>query len=323
MPDSSTDVSLQDRVYPVPDTVAETALVDRAGYLENYRRSIEDPEGFWLEHGRRVDWIRPYTHIRDVSYDASDLHIRWFYDGTLNVCYNCVDRHLESRGDQVAILWEGDEPDQDKAITYRELHRQVCRFANGLKAAGARKGDRITIYMPMIPEAAVAMLACARIGAIHSVVFGGFSPEALAGRIRDADSNMVITADEGVRGGKRVPLKANTDQAVEACPSVKHIVVVRHTGAEIAWNEGRDLWAHDLDAQVDDDCPPEEMAAEEPLFILYTSGSTGKPKGVLHTTGGYLVYASMTHQYVFDYHEGEIYWCTADVGWVTGHSYIV
>ena len=323
MPDSPTDASLQDRVCPVPDTVAKTALVDRAGYLENYRRSIEDPEGFWLEHGRRVDWIQPYTHIRDVSYDASDLHIRWFYDGTLNACCNCVDRHLESRGDQVAILWEGDEPDQDKAITYRELHRQVCRFANGLKAAGAQKGDRITIYMPMIPEAAVAMLACARIGAIHSVVFGGFSPEALAGRIRDADSNMVVTADEGVRGGKRVPLKANTDRAVEACPSVKHVVVVRHTGAEIAWNEDRDLWAHDLDAQVDDDCPPEEMAAEDPLFILYTSGSTGKPKGVLHTTGGYLVYASMTHQYVFDYHEGEIYWCTADVGWVTGHSYIV
>ena len=323
MPDSPTDASLQDRVYPVPDTVAKTALMDRAGYLENYRRSIEDPEGFWLEHGRRIDWIQPYTHIRDVSYDASDLHIRWFYDGTLNACYNCVDRHLESRGDQVAILWEGDEPDQDKAITYRELHRQVCRFANGLKAAGAQKGDRITIYMPMIPEAAVAMLACARIGAIHSVVFGGFSPEALAGRIRDADSNMVVTADEGVRGGKRVPLKANTDRAVEACPSVKHVVVVRHTGAEIAWNEDRDLWTHDLDAQVDDDCPPEEMAAEDPLFILYTSGSTGKPKGVLHTTGGYLVYASMTHQYVFDYHEGEIYWCTADVGWVTGHSYIV
>ena len=323
MPDSPTDASLQDRVYPVPDTVAKAALMDRAGYLENYRRSIEDPEGFWLEHGRRIDWIQPYTHIRDVSYDASDLHIRWFYDGTLNACYNCVDRHLESRGDQVAILWEGDEPDQDKAITYRKLHRQVCRFANGLKAAGAQKGDRITIYMPMIPEAAVAMLACARIGAIHSVVFGGFSPEALAGRIRDADSNMVITADEGVRGGKRIPLKANTDRAVEACPSVKHVVVVRHTGAEIAWNEGRDLWAHDLDAQIDDDCPPEEMAAEDPLFILYTSGSTGKPKGVLHTTGGYLVYASMTHQYVFDYHEGEIYWCTADVGWVTGHSYIV
>ena len=317
------DASLSDPVFPVPDTLMKTAWVDRAGYLENYRRSIEDPEGFWLEHGRRIDWIRPYTHIRDVSYDASDLHVRWFYDGTLNACYNCVDRHLESRGDQVAILWEGDEPNQDKAITYRELHQQVCRFANGLKAAGARKGDRITIYMPMIPEAAIAMLACARIGAIHSVVFGGFSPEALAGRIRDADSNMVITADEGVRGGKRIPLKANTDRAVEACPSVKHVVVVRHTGADIAWSENRDLWAHDLDAQVDDDCPPEEMAAEDPLFILYTSGSTGKPKGVLHTTGGYLVYASMTHQYVFDYHEGEIYWCTADVGWVTGHSYIV
>ena len=317
------DASLSDPVFPVPEALAKTALIDRDSYLEHYRRSIEDPEGFWLEHGRRIDWIRPYTHIRDVSYDASDLHIRWFYDGTLNACYNCVDRHLESRADQVAILWEGDEPDQDRAITYRELHRRVCRFANALKAAGAQKGDRITIYMPMIPEAAIAMLACARIGAIHSVVFGGFSPEALAGRIRDADSSLVITADEGVRGGRRVPLKANADQAVEKCSSVRHVVVVRHTGAEIAWSEGRDLWAHDLDAQVGDDCPPEEMAAEDPLFILYTSGSTGTPKGVLHTTGGYLVYASMTHQYVFDCHDGDIYWCTADVGWVTGHSYIV
>ena len=323
MPTSSTGSSHYGRIFPVPDTTAKTALIDRAGYLENYRRSIEDPEGFWREHGRRIDWIRPYTRIRDVSYDASDLHIRWFYDGSLNACYNCVDRHLEARGDQIAILWEGDEPDQERAITYRELYRQVCRFANGLKAAGARKGDRITLYMPMIPEAAVAMLACARIGAIHSVVFGGFSPEALAGRIRDADSSMVITADEGVRGGRRIPLKANTDQAVDACPSVKQVIVVRHTGADVAWNESRDLWAHELAAQAEDDCPPEEMAAEDPLFILYTSGSTGKPKGVLHTTGGYLVYASMTHQYVFDYHDSEIYWCTADVGWVTGHSYIV
>ena len=323
MPTSSTGSSHHGRIFPVPDTTSKTALIDRAGYLENYRRSIEDPEGFWREHGRRIDWIRPYTRIRDVSYDASDLHIRWFYDGSLNACYNCVDRHLEARGDQIAILWEGDEPDQERAITYRELYRQVCRFANGLKAAGARKGDRITLYMPMIPEAAVAMLACARIGAIHSVVFGGFSPEALAGRIRDADSSMVITADEGVRGGRRIPLKANTDQAVDACPSVKQVIVVRHTGADVAWNESRDLWAHELAAQAEDDCPPEEMAAEDPLFILYTSGSTGKPKGVLHTTGGYLVYASMTHQYVFDYHDSEIYWCTADVGWVTGHSYIV
>ena len=323
MPTSSTDSSQHSRIFPVPDTTAEAALIDRAGYLENYRRSIEDPEGFWREHGRRIDWVRPYTRIRDVSYDASDLHIRWFYDGSLNACYNCVDRHLEAHGDQIAILWEGDEPDQERAITYRELYRQVCRFANGLKAAGARKGDRITLYMPMIPEAAVAMLACARIGAIHSVVFGGFSPEALAGRIRDADSSMVITADEGVRGGRRIPLKANTDQAVDACPTVKQVIVVRHTGADVAWNEGRDLWAHELAAQAEDDCPPEEMAAEDPLFILYTSGSTGKPKGVLHTTGGYLVYASMTHQYVFDYHDSEIYWCTADVGWVTGHSYIV
>ena len=316
-------LAAQDRVFPVPDTIARAALMDQAGYAENYRRSIKDPEGFWREHGQRIDWVRPYTEIRDVSYDANDLHIRWFHDGTLNACVNCVDRHLEARGEQTAILWEGDEPGQSQAITYRELHRRVCRFANALKAAGARKGDRITLYMPMIPEAAIAMLACARIGVIHSVVFGGFSPEALAGRIRDANSNMVITADEGVRGGKRIPLKANVDEAVATCPSVRHVVVVRHTGADVAWNGNRDLWAHELDATVEDDCPAEEMNAEDPLFILYTSGSTGKPKGVLHTTGGYLVYASMTHQYVFDWHDQEVYWCTADVGWITGHSYIV
>ena len=318
MPDAS-----DSRTFPVPPALAKTALIDRARQREWYRRSIEDPEGFWREHGRRLDWFQPYTQVRDVSYDASDLHIRWFHDGSLNACYNCVDRHLEARGEQAAIIWEGDEPDQDRTITYRELHAWVCRFANGLKAAGARRGDRITLYMPMIPEAAVAMLACARIGAIHSVVFGGFSPEALAGRIRDADSSMLITADEAVRGGMRIPLKANADAAAADCPSLRRMVVVRHTGGEAPWQEGRDLWCHELMEAADADCPPEEMNAEDPLFILYTSGSTGKPKGVLHTTGGYLVYASMTHQYVFDYHDREVYWCTADVGWVTGHSYIV
>ncbi len=320
---SSTDPFSRDQAFPVPDSFAKSALIDRASYLESYHRSIEDPEGFWREHGRRIDWIRPYTKIRDVSYDAADLRIRWFHDGILNACGNCVDRHLETRADQAAILWEGDEPDQDRALTYRELHRQVCRFANGLKEAGARKGDRITIYMPMIPEAVVAMLACARIGAVHSVVFGGFSPEALADRVRDAGSDMLITADEGVRGGKRIPLKANVDRAVERCPAVRRVIVARHTGADIPWNQSRDIWSHDLAARVENDCPLEEMAAEDPLFILYTSGSTGKPKGILHTTGGYLVYASMTHQYAFDCQDGDVHWCTADIGWVTGHSYLV
>ncbi len=312
-----------DSVFPVPATFAENALIDRAGYDAQWRRSVEDPEGFWREHGQRLDWSRPYTQIRDVSYAVNDLHIRWFYDGRLNACYNCVDRHVATRGDQVAILWEGDEPGQEQSLTYRELYARVCRFANALKAAGARRGDRVTLYLPMIPEAAIAMLACARIGAIHSVVFAGFSPEALAGRIQDADSSLLITADEGVRGGRRTPLKANADQALRECPTVKKVVVVRHTGADIDWQPERDLWCHELLDDADEDCPPEEMEAEDPLFILYTSGSTGKPKGVLHTTGGYLVYASMTHQYAFDYHDREIYWCTADVGWVTGHSYIV
>jgi acetyl-CoA synthetase len=253
------------------------------------------------------------------------LHIRWYYDGTLNVCYNCVDRHLENKGDDVAIVWEGDDPGRDLTITYRELHERVCRFANSLKSLGAKKGDRITIYMPMIPEAAVAMLACARIGAVHSVVFGGFSPEALAGRIHDCESNIVITADEGVRGGKSIPLKANVDEAAQHpdVSTLEHVLVVRNTGNAINWVDGRDAWLHELEAGVGADCPCEEMGAEDPLFILYTSGSTGKPKGVLHTTGGYLVYAAMTHQYVFDYHPGDVYWCTADVGWVTGHTYIV
>ena len=312
-----------DEVFPVPDSVAAGAHADNAKYLEMYKRSVEDPEGFWAEHGKRIDWFTPYTKIKDVSYGADDLHVKWFYDGTLNAAYNCLDRHLEKRGDQTAIIWEGDDPAEDSTLTYRELHEQVCKFANGLKSIGAKKGDRITIYMPMIPEAAVAMLACVRIGAIHSIVFGGFSPDALAGRIHDCDSNIVITADEGLRGGRKVPLKANTDAALESCPSIDKCVVVRRTGEQVGWKDGRDVWYHELVADADADCPAEPMAAEDPMFILYTSGSTGKPKGVMHTTGGYMVYASMTHQYVFDYHDGDIYWCTADVGWVTGHSYIV
>jgi acetyl-CoA synthetase len=310
-------------LFPVPEAVAKRAWADSKKYQEMYRRSVDDPEGFWAEHGKRIDWFKPYTKIKDTSYDPHDVHIRWFYDGTLNASHNCLDRHLAKRGDQVAILWEGDDPKDSRKITYRELHREVCKFANALKSIGAKKGDRITIYMPMIPEAAVAMLACARIGAIHSVVFGGFSPDSLANRIQDADCSIVITADEGVRGGRKIPLKKNTDEAVSDCPTVKKCVVVKRTGGKIDWHDGRDVWYHELMAKASDECKAEAMGAEDPLFILYTSGSTGKPKGVLHTTGGYLVFTSMTHQYVFDYKDGEIYWCTADVGWVTGHSYIV
>ena len=313
------------KLYEVPQAVADRAYIDRRGYEETYRRSIEDNEAYWADEAGRIDWIKPFTQVKDVSYARDDLHIRWYHDGTLNACYNCIDRHLETKGDDVAIIWEGDEPDVDLRITYRELHERVCRFANALKALGAKKGDRITIYMPMIPEAAVAMLACARIGAVHSVVFGGFSPDALAGRIHDCESNIVITADQGVRGGKAIPLKANVDQAAQHpdVETLEKVLVVRHAGADIDWVEGRDAWLHEVEADVDSDCPCEEMGAEDPLFILYTSGSTGKPKGVLHTTGGYMVYAALTHHYVFDYHPGDIYWCTADVGWVTGHSYIV
>ena len=312
------------RVYPVPTAVAASALCSKDKYLEQYRQSVEDPEGFWGEHGKRIDWIKPYTKVKDTTFDRSDLHIKWFYDGTLNASANCLDRHLADRGDQVAILWEGDDPAQDKRITYRELYEQVCRFANGLKSLGVSKGDIVTIYMPMIPEAAIAMLACARLGAPHSVVFGGFSPDSLAGRIQDCDSRYVITADEGIRGGRKVPLKANVDRAIaqHSLPVAK-TVVVKRTGGDIKWDDGRDVWYEGLVAEQSTDCPPEEMNAEDTLFILYTSGSTGKPKGVLHTTGGYMVYASMSHEYVFDYKPGEIYWCTADVGWVTGHSYIV
>jgi acetyl-CoA synthetase len=313
----------QDRVFEPAAATIDRALIADSEYQTMYAESLADNDAFWAKHGKRIDWIKPYTEISDVSYDAADLHIRWFSDGTLNAAANCLDRHLEERGDQTAIIWEGDDPADSRHITYAELHAEVCKFANVLKAEGAKKGDRITIYMPMIPEAAVAMLACVRIGAVHSVVFGGFSPDALAGRIRDCDSNMVITSDEGVRGGRPIPLKANTDAALDSCPDCNKVIVVRRTGGEINWVAGRDVWYHEAMDGSSALCPAEEMNAEDPMFILYTSGSTGKPKGVLHTTGGYMVYASMTHEYVFDYHQGDVYWCTADVGWVTGHSYIV
>ena len=313
----------EDQIFEVPRAIADKALVNDAQYQNMYARSLEDADGFWAEHGRRIDWIKPYTKVKNTHFGKDDVSIKWYEDGTLNACVNCVDRHVETRGDQVAIIWEGDEPDQDAKITYRQLHEEVCKFANVLKAQGVKKGDRVTIYMPMIAEATYAMLACARIGAVHSVVFGGFSPDALAGRILDCDSTCVITADEGVRGGKKIPLKANTDAALAQCPDVTSVIVVERTGAYVAMQDGRDVWYHQEKEKADNDCPAEEMSAEDPLFILYTSGSTGKPKGVLHTTGGYMVYASMTHQYVFDYKDGDIYWCTADVGWVTGHSYIV
>jgi acetyl-CoA synthetase len=311
--------------YPVPEATKERTLITAAQYEEMYARSVQDNEGFWAEQAQRIDWIKPFSIVKDVSFAKDDLHIRWYEDGTLNACYNCVDRHLDSKADDVAIIWEGDDPNRDLKITYGELHERVCKFANALKALGAKKGDRITIYMPMIPDAAISMLACARIGAVHSVVFGGFSPDALAGRIHDCESNIVITADEGLRGGKGIPLKANVDAAAERdeVTTLQKVLVVRNTGTDIAWVEGRDVWLHEIEQEVDADCPCEEMSAEDPLFILYTSGSTGKPKGVLHTTGGYLVYAAMTHEYVFDYQPGDVYWCTADVGWVTGHSYIV
>ena len=313
---------MSSQVIQVPEEWAKSAWCDEALYFKMYEQSISDPEGFWGEHGKRIDWIKPYTKIKDVSFEG-DVHIRWFYDGTLNASYNCLDRHLAKRGDQAAIIWEGDDPAEDRRITYRELHGEVCRFANALKSIGVKKGDVVTIYLPMIPEIAVAMLACARIGAVHSVVFGGFSPDSLAGRIQDCDSTLLITADEGLRGGRTVPLKANADGALKICPTVERCIVVKRTGGDIAWADGRDLWYHELMAAAAADCAPEEMDAEDPLYILYTSGSTGQPKGVLHTTGGYMVYAAFTHQYVFDYHDGDVYWCTADVGWVTGHSYIV
>ncbi len=313
----------ENEIFPVPAGWAQRALVDDSQYNKMYRHSVENPDSFWDEHGKRIDWIKPYTQIKDVSYAPDDLHIRWYQDGTLNASVNCLDRHLDSRGDQVAIIWEGDEPSDSKTLTYRELYEEVCRFANVLKNNGVKKGDRVTIYLPMVPEIAVAVLACARIGAIHSVIFGGFSPDSIAGRIHDSDSTLIVTADEGMRGGRPVPLKKNADEALKKCPTVEKCIVLKRTGGDVNWEDGRDVWYHEAIANASTVCPPEEMNAEDPLFILYTSGSTGTPKGVLHTTGGYMVYASMTHQYVFDYHDGEIYWCTADVGWITGHSYIV
>ena len=313
-------------VHKVQPAWKKRALIDNETYLKWYEDSVRDPERFWAKHGKRIDWFKRYTKVKNTSYRGK-VSIKWFEDGVTNVAHNCIDRHLKKRGDQVAIIWEGDNPYDDKKITYRELHGHVCRLANVMKKHGVGKGDRVTIYMPMIPEATYAMLACARIGAIHSVVFGGFSPDSLAGRIVDCESTFVITADEGLRGGKTIPLKENTDKAIDIAAKnhvmVKNVLVVRRTGGKIGWAHGRDLWYHDEVKSVPAECKPEPMKAEDPLFILYTSGSTGKPKGVLHTTGGYLVYASMTHQYVFDYQDGDIYWCTADVGWVTGHSYIV
>ncbi|MGJ3262957.1 MAG: acetate--CoA ligase [Salinarimonas sp.] len=316
---------MADKIYEVSRDWAERAWVDADKYREMYEASISDPDAFWGEHGKRIDWYRPYTTVKNTTFGPGDVSIKWFEDGTTNVAYNCVDRHLATRGDQVAIIWEGDDPSESKRITYRELHEHVSRWANVLRNRNVAKGDRVTLYLPMIPEAAYAMLACARLGAIHSIVFGGFSPDALAGRIEDCASRCVITADEGLRGGRKVPLKANVDAALERLPagSVDHVVVVRRTGGAVAMDPGRDVYYDAAAEMVTAECPCEEMNAEDPLFILYTSGSTGKPKGVLHTTGGYLVYAAMTHQYVFDYKEGEVYWCTADVGWVTGHSYIV
>jgi acetyl-CoA synthetase len=313
----------ENSVFPVPEELAKSAWCDESTYFKLYAQSIDDPEGFWGEQGKRIHWFKPYTQVKDVSYGPGDVHIKWYQDGTTNVSYNCLDRHLATKKDDTAIIWEGDDPEVSRHITYGEVHEEVCRLANAMTAHGVAAGDRVTIYLSMVPEIAFAMLACARIGAIHSVVFGGFSPDSLAGRILDCDSTYLITADEGIRGGRAIPLKANCDAALKSCPGVKTMLVVKRTGGDIDWVDGRDVWYHDAVTAASDHCPAREMGAEDPLFILYTSGSTGKPKGVLHTTGGYLVYAAMTHQYVFDYHDGEIYWCTADAGWVTGHSYIV
>ncbi len=316
-------MSESEKTYPVPKAFAASANLSPAGYQEMYQASIADPEGFWGEQGKRLNWMREYTSVKDVSWDKSNLSVKWYSDGILNVTENCIDRHLETRGDKPAIIFEGNHPDDHRVLTYRELHGEVCRFANVLKKLGVKKGDRVTIYMPMIVEAALSMLACARIGAVHSVVFGGFSPEALAGRIADCDSTFVITADEGLRGAKSVPLKAACDAACDIAGIVKTVLVIGHTGGDVTMKTGRDVWYHDALMGVSSTCPAEPMSAEDPLFILYTSGSTGKPKGVLHTTGGYLVWASTTHEFVFDLKEDDVYWCSADVGWVTGHTYIV
>ncbi|WP_321146781.1 acetate--CoA ligase [Providencia alcalifaciens] len=311
--------------HPVPANIAKNALINEQQYNDEYQRSIQDPEGFWGEKGKIVDWIKPYTRVKNTSFDPGHVNIRWFEDGTLNLSANCLDRHLATRGDQTAIIWEGDDPNQSKNITYRELHHDVCQFANVLKKQGIRKGDVVAIYMPMVVEAAVAMLACARIGTIHTVIFAGFSPEAVSGRVIDCKAKLIITSDEGLRAGRAIPLKKNVDDALQnpQVTTVANVIVYRRTGNAPSWVEGRDLWWHDVIQGVSADCPPEEINAEDPLFILYTSGSTGKPKGVLHTTGGYLVYATLTFKYTFDYHENEVYWCTADVGWVTGHSYLL
>lgn len=310
------------KTYEVPDDIAGRAHINKSKYQEMYERSINDSDAFWAEQAQEfLSWSSKWKKVQE--WDYNDVNINWFIGGKLNVSYNCLDRHLKDRADQIAIIWEGDNPDDDKNITYKELHEEVCKLSNVLKTRGVKKGDRVSIYMPMIPEAAVAMLACTRIGAVHSIVFGGFSPEALKDRVLDSDCQVVITADESVRGGRNTPLKKNVDTAISDCPNVHTVVVVKRTGGDIKWKEGRDVWYHEVMAEASSDCSPEEMDAEDPLFILYTSGSTGKPKGVLHTTGGYLLYVAMTHKYVFDYHEGDIYWCTADVGWVTGHSYIV
>ncbi len=312
----------ESKIYPVPGSVASISHIDKAKYDSMYQRSIDDPTGFWADQAEEfVTWYRKWDRVLDWDYHKG--YIRWFEGARLNATYNCVDRHLETRGDQTAIIWEGDDPQDDKHITYKELHQEICKFSNVLKSRGVKKGDRVCIYMPMIPEAAYAMLACARIGAVHSVVFGGFSPDSLRDRILDSDCRTVITADEGVRGGRKVPLKANTDAALKDCPNVSTVIVIKRTGGDVNWDTTRDCWYHEVMQSASDDCPAEQMEAEDPLFILYTSGSTGKPKGVLHTTGGYLLYAAITHKYVFDYHDGEVYWCTADVGWVTGHTYII
>ncbi|WP_440694809.1 acetate--CoA ligase [Candidatus Pelagibacter sp. HIMB109] len=319
----STKKTNGEKVFKVSSSWAKDALIDKKGYESKYSESIKSNEEFWAQEGKRIDWIKPYTKIKDVTYSKEKVDIKWFYDGTLNVSYNCIDRHLPHKANDTAIIFEGDEPTVDSKITYQELKDEVCKLANGLKDIGVKKGDRVTIYMPMVPQAVYSMLACARIGAVHSVVFGGFSADSLAGRIIDCKSEFVITADQGVRGAKAIPLKNTTDEALQNCPDVQKCVVLKHTGSDVTMKEGRDVWYHDITNTASTECEPEEMNAEDPLFILYTSGSTGKPKGVMHTSGGYLVYASMTHKYIFNYQDGDVYWCTADVGWVTGHSYIV